>query len=291
MLTPDQVASYQSKGYITVPGIIGAGQIAELRRVTDEFVEKSRQVTEHTADYDLEPGHTPETPQLRRLKRPEELHPAYDRVFRDARILDMVAQLVGPDVRHFGGKLNMKSAGFGSPVEWHQDHAFGPTRSNDDILAVGLAIDPMSLENGCMTVVPGSHKGPIFDHYQDDIFAGAVTEPDFKPEPVVPLLLEAGDISIHHGRLLHASALNRTPDRPRRFYLLQYCAADCWPQPLAPEEVEGFKTHMLRGTLPEAPRFADDIPDIPRPAQPRAGRGGSIYEQQTHLRQRLSEKA
>ena len=182
MLTPDQVASYQTKGYITVPGIIGASQIAELCRVTDEFVEKSRQVTEHTADYDLEPGHTPETPQLRRLKRPEQQHPAYDRVFRDNRILDMVEQLVGPNVQEFGGKLNMKCAAYGSPVEWHQDFAFGPQRSNDDILAVGVAIDPMTPENGCLLVVPGSHQGKIYDHFtEDDVFAGAVSEPDFDP--------------------------------------------------------------------------------------------------------------
>jgi phytanoyl-CoA hydroxylase len=290
MLTPEQVAFYHANGYTTVPNILPDAELAELRQVTDEFVDKSRQATDHTAEFDLEPGHTPEAPRLRRLKHPESLHPAYDRVFRNEHIIDMVAQLVGPDVRHFGGKLNLKSAGFGSPVEWHQDYAFGSTRSNDDMLAVGVAIDDMTPENGCMLVVPGSHKGPIFNHYQDDVFAGAVTDPDFVPDPIAPLLLNAGDISIHHGRLLHASAPNRTPDRPRRFYLLQYCAADSWTQPLSPEEREVYKTQMLRGELPESPRFVD-APPVPRPAQPRTGRGGSIYEQQTHLQQRLFEEA
>jgi len=46
---------------------------------------------------------------------------------------------------------------------------------------------------------------------------------------------------------------------------------------------------MLRGELPESPRHAD-IPPVPRPANPRSGRGGSIYEQQTHLQRRLFEK-
>ena len=73
--------------------------------------------------------------------------PAYDRVFRDNRILDMVEQLVGPNVQEFGGKLNMKCAAYGSPVEWHQDWAFYP-HTNDDILAVGLAIDDTTIENG-----------------------------------------------------------------------------------------------------------------------------------------------
>lgn len=289
MLTQEQVASYHAEGYISVPGVLSAGEIAELRQVTDEFVEKSRQATDHTDVFDLEPGHTPQAPRLRRLKFPENLHPAYDRVCRCKHILDMVAQLVGPAVRHFGGKLNMKSAGFGSSVEWHQDFAFGNTRSNDDMLAVGVAIDEMTLENGCLLVVAGSHKGPVFNHFQEDVFAGAVTDPNFEPHPVAPLQLNAGDISIHHGRLLHASAPNKTPDRPRRLYLLQYCAADCWPQPVSPEELEVFKTQMLRGELPESPRHAD-IPPVPRPANPRSGRGGSIYEQQTHLQRRLFEK-
>ena len=289
MLTQDQVASYHDKGYVTVPGALWADQVTELRRVTDQFVDKSRQATEHTSEFDLEPGHTPAAPRLRRLKSPESLHPAYDRVLRCEHILDMVAQLVGPAIRHFGGKLNMKSAGFGSPVQWHQDYAFGNPRSNDDILAVGVAIDDMTPKNGCLLVVPGSHKGPIYNHYQDDVFAGAVTDPDFQPNPVEPVQLNAGDISIHHGRLLHASAQNTTRDRPRRLYLMQYCAADCWPQPVFPEELEVYKTQMLRGELPESPRHAD-IPPVPRPANPRCGRSGSIYEEQTHLQRRLFQK-
>ena len=71
----------------------------------------------------------------------------YDRAIRHPRILDIVEQLVGKGVRTNGNKLNMKSAGFGSAVAWHQDWAFYP-HTNDDILAVGIAIDDMMLENG-----------------------------------------------------------------------------------------------------------------------------------------------
>ena len=285
MLTREQVDSYHADGYITVAHVLSPDEIAELRRVTDEFVEKSRQVVEHNGDFDLEPGHTPQTPRLRRLKHPESLHPVYDRVFRSEAILDMVAQLVGPAVRHFGGKLNMKSAGFGSPVEWHQDFAFG-SRTNDDILAVGVAIDDMTVENGYLLVVPGSHKGPIYNHYQGDVFVGGVTESDFEPDEVAPVQLAAGDISIHHGRTLHASAPNKTPDRPRRLYLLQYCAADAWPMNPLPEDMEVFNATMLRGEAPEAPRY-EEVPPVPRPDNPLVGRTGSIYEQQTLLQRRL----
>ena len=99
--------------------------------------------------FDLEPGHTAAHPQLRRLKSPAAEDPVYDRTLRHDTILDIVAQLIGPTIRTNGNKLNMKSAGFGSEVEWHQDWAFYP-HTNDDILAVGVALDDMMLENGCL---------------------------------------------------------------------------------------------------------------------------------------------
>ena len=290
MLTQDQIESYHTDGYITVAGVISAEELAKLRSVTDHFVDLSRQATDHTDQFDLEPGHCFETPRLRRLKTPENLHPAFDRVFRDDTIIEMVAQLVGPAVRHFGGKLNMKSAEFGSPVEWHQDFAFA-ARTNDDMLAVGVAIDDMTPENGCLLVVPGSHRGQIYNHFQDDDFAGAVTDPDFEPGNVVHVELAAGDISIHHGRTLHASAPNTTTDSPRRFYLLQYCAADAWRISLDPPDgdMDAFNALMLRGNPPAEPRHVE-TPPVPSPDKPRSVLSGSIYESQSMLKRRLFDK-
>ena len=72
----------------------------------------------------------------------------------------------------------MKSGGFGSPVEWHQDWAWYPF-TNDDLLVVGICMDDMIEENGCLLAIPGSHKGRILNHHQDGCFVGGVTEPDF----------------------------------------------------------------------------------------------------------------
>ena len=126
MLTQAQIDSYRTNGYLGVENVLSAQEVAELRRVTDEFVEKSRHVTEHTDVFDLEPDHTPEAPRLRRIKDPGAHHSVYDHVCRHEGIVDIVAQLVGPNVRLSASKLNMKSAGFGSAVEWHQDWAFQP---------------------------------------------------------------------------------------------------------------------------------------------------------------------
>ena len=290
MLTQEQVAFYHTNGYIVVENVISAKDITELCKITDEFVDKSREVTEHTNVFDLEPEHTPEAPQLRRLKNPVTLHPIYDRMLRHHYILDSVAQLLGPNVRYDTSKLNMKSAGFGSPVEWHQDFAFATPVTNDDMLSVGLAIDDMTQENGCLLFIPRSHKGPIYDHHQNDVFVGGITDPDFRPDNAVPIEVKAGGITIHHTRTLHASAPNLS-GKSRRLLLLQYSAADTLAQrPIT--DWDALDAAMLRGVQVREPRYAD-TPPVPRPDNPRpSGRGGSIYEIQTLLaKKRVSENA
>ena len=287
MLTQEQIDFYQTNGYIVVENVISAKDIAELRKITDEYVDKSREVTEHTNVFDLEPGHTPESPQLRRIKNPVALHPIYDRMLRHDYILDSVAQLIGPNIRYDTSKLNMKSAGFGSPVEWHQDFAFAADVTNDDMLSVGLAIDDMTRDNGCLLFIPGSHKGPVYNHHQNDVFVGAITNPDFRPDNAVPIEVKAGGITIHHTRTLHASAPNLS-GQSRRLFLLQYCAADVLSS-LPITDWTGLDAAILRGEQVREPRYTD-IPSVPRPDNPRPGRGGSIYEIQTLLvRKQVSE--
>ena len=284
MIAQEQIAFYRNNGYIGVEGVLSDGEVAELRRVTNEFVEKSRQVTHNDEVFHLEPGHTPEHPRLRRLKMPADQHPVYDRTLRHDGILDIVARLIGPAIRQNGHKLNMKSPEFGSPVEWHQDWAFYP-HTNDDLLAVGVAMDDMSLENGCLMVIPGSHKGPVYDHHQKGVFVGAVTDPRFNPHGATPIELKAGGISIHHVRALHGSAPN-TSNHPRRLLLFQYCAVDAWPL-AGVNDWGAFNSRILRGEPTHQPRLADVPVRIP---MPQAERQGSIYEVQSLLDQPLFRK-
>ena len=277
-LTKDQIEFYREKGYLGVEGVFSTAEVEELQRVTDEFVEKSRSVTEHDDVFDLEPDHTPEFPKLRRLKYPPSQHEVYDRALRNDRVLDIVSQLVGTEaVRGHGSKLNIKAADFGSPVEWHQDWAFYP-HTNDDMLAVGVCIDEMSEENGCLLIIPGSHKGPVLDHHLDGRFAGAVTEPDFDDSTAEKVELPAGGISLHHVRVLHGSLPNRSPN-PRRLLLFEYAAGDAWP--LRGSDWDAFCGSFVRGEPSNQVR----VTEVPvRLALPVALRGGSIYENQSVLR-------
>jgi phytanoyl-CoA hydroxylase len=285
MLTKDQIESYRERGYLGVEDVFTAAEVAELSSVTDEFVEQSRQVTEHTEIFDLEPDHTAEVPKLRRLKSPASHHPVYEKALKNDKVLDIVSQLVGTEgVRYNGHKLNIKGADFGSPVEWHQDWAFYP-HTNDDLLAVGICIDEMTEENGCLMVMPGSHRGPVLDHHQDGHFVGAVTDPAFDDSAAEKVELPAGGISIHHVRALHGSLPNRS-SKARRLLLFQYASDDSWP--LMGSDWESYCSGFLRGTPGNRPRVTG-VPvqlSLPKPLKE-----GSIYETQTALKASTFKRA
>ena len=283
MLNAEQIAFYHDKGFLTVENVLTSAEVAELRRVTNKFVDKSRAVSANDEVFDLEPNHSPDNPRLRRLKNPILHHPLYDQMLRHEAILTMVEQLIGPGLRTNGTKLNMKPPSHGSAVEWHQDWAFYP-HTNDDLLAVGIAIDDMTEENGCMLMAPGSHKGTLFSHHQQGLFVGAVTEPDFAPDDIESITVKAGGISIHHARTLHASTPNHS-SQPRRLLLFQYCSLDSWP--LLGASFEDYRASIIRGQPSLRPRMETAPVIIPLPTPERAG---SIFEIQDAMQDKAMAK-
>jgi phytanoyl-CoA hydroxylase len=277
MLSDAQRAAYDRDGYIVVPDVFSPAEIDELRRVTDDFVRESARIAANDAVYDLEDSHTPEEPRVRRLKAPHLIHPAYFGASRNARVVAILKDLWGT-VRFDTGKLNMKSAGYGAPIEWHQDWAFYP-HTNEDLAAVGIMIDDVSLENGPMMVVPGSHKGPIHDHHgPNGRFCGAMDPEncDIDLSRALPCLGKAGSVTVHHVRAVHGSATNFS-GRQRRFLLYQYRAADAWPLLGLKEGIDKFNEQLLVGEPSLSPRLAPVPVRMPLPP---AEHQGSIYENQ-----------
>ena len=185
----------------------------------------------------------------------------------------------------------MKAAGYGAAVEWHQDWAFYP-HTNDDLCAVGVMMDDCAIENGPLLCVPGSHKGPVFDHHSDGYFCGAIDPetPGLALETAKPCIGPAGSISIHHARTIHGSALN-TSDKMRRLLLFQYRAADAWPLvgALQPKSWEAWQALLLCGDDdPVVPRVTEVPVRLPSPA---AKHAGSIYENQRGLKKSYFGKA
>ncbi len=284
MLSREQVEEYNRVGAIVVPDVLSAAEVAELQRVTDEFVERARQVTAHDDVYDLEDTHRPEEPRVRRIKTPHAHHRAYGDLVSHPGIIAVLQSLWGPNIRFDTAKLNMKSAGFGAAVEWHQDWAFYP-HTNDDLAAVGVMMDDMELENGPLMIIPGSHTGPIFDHHFEGKFCGAMDpargEVDYAS--AVPLTGKAGSITVHHVRAVHGSAPNLS-DRDRRLLLFQFRAADAWPLLGFPQGLEAYDALMAAG---EADSITPRLTPVPvRLPLPPADLAGSIYENQKGLKNR-----
>jgi ectoine hydroxylase-related dioxygenase (phytanoyl-CoA dioxygenase family) len=287
MIAEQDIAFYRENGYLVVTDVLSAAEVADLRRVTEEFVENARSRTTHDEIYDLEDSHSAAEPRVRRIKTPHQWHESYARAVAQPNILAVLQQLWGPAIRFDVSKLNLKAAGYGAPVEWHQDWAFYP-HTNDDLAAVGIMLDDVDETNGPLIVIPGSHQGPILDHHDDQgFFCGAIDpargECDFGE--AVKLTGPAGSITIHHARTIHGSATN-TSGRPRRLLLHQYRAADAWPI-LGVPDYAAWRNLLLCGEECE-PRLAPTPIRLPLPP---AAHQGSIYENQRSRKSRFFQTA
>lgn len=288
-LSQEQIEFYDQNGYLLLENQIPNSYIERIRDEVARFQEEARSLQESNDRIDLEESHTPLDPRIRRVKLPHLISAVIRELLFSDHVLAPARDLLGPDIRLHTTKLNMKSANYGAPIEWHQDFAFYP-HTNDDVLAIGVIIDDMVEENGPLMVFPGSHKGPIHEHHVDDIFAGAMSleENGYNPDNAVKLLGSAGSISIHHGRIVHGSALN-TSDQDRRLLFLEMMAADAFPvmgSMTKFNSIEEYNERMLCGTPTRQPRMANVPVRIPQP-QPDLNR--SIYEIQSSLNKRTFE--
>ena len=181
-LTDAQVKAFWDTGCITLENAVTPQQLADMRSDFESWVEESRS---HDAPYgemldgrprfDVDPDHSAEHPSLRRVASPTELSDAYLGVVTSSAMTDMVAELIGPDIRFHHSKINSKLPHTSTMVKWHQDFTFDP-HSNDDLVTALLFLDEVTQENGPLMVAPGSHKGPLLSLCQNGVFTGAVSE-------------------------------------------------------------------------------------------------------------------
>ncbi len=229
MLTDDQKAFYDLNGYLMVDNVVSADQLRQLQTVTDALIEASRAVSESNEVYDLDKGHSADTPRLTRIKLPHKRDPIYHEVLTRSGVTQVLTDLLGPDTTLITSKLNTKAPGGGAAVEWHQDWAFYP-HTNDDLLAFGLLLEDVDVDNGPLMAIPGTHKGPILSHHMNGVFCGAIDpdDPLFERDKAVTLTGKAGSMTVHHARTLHGSAPN-VSDRARKILFFEMAKADAWP--------------------------------------------------------------
>lgn len=286
MLSATQRAFYEENGYLKVENMVTQEQLAELRRITHDLIDQYRGATESNDTFELDKGHSADTPRLTRIKLPHKQHPYFWEILKNSALTDVLTDLLGPDTMIQTSKLNTKAPGGGAAVEWHQDWAFYP-HTNDNMLAFGLLLEDVSLENGPLQVIPGTHKGPILSHFANGVFCGAVDpdDPLFEGDRAVTLTGKAGDMTVHHARVLHGSAPNLS-DRNRMILFYECHAADAWPLLGAGSYIhslgqaklwDDLNDRLITGNLCLTPRMVDLPVSIPLPPAPDAS---SIFRSQ-----------
>jgi len=281
ILSAAEVDSYWTNGYLFLNDALTPAQLDGLTTAFAEWVRESRThdapwgtTFDNRARFDLEVDHSPERPALRRVASPIEISDAYLAVMRDNRALDAVAQLIGPNVEFNNAKVNSKQPGSATQVKFHQDFMFQP-HSNEDLIAVLFFLDDVTLDNGPLEVIPGTHRGPLFDHWHDGVYTGAVA-PEVMTEhaaAAVPMFGPAGSACLMHTRLLHGSAANLT-DQPRTLFICEYRAEDSKPLQVnhIPSIYQGEVVRGERSNRVRCSSYEMEFPEVPT--------GASFFNQQ-----------
>ncbi len=261
VLTQAQREHYFEQGYVGVPDLVPAETLAELIDVTNDFVDASRRETQAGHIFDIGPGHSSESPVLRRLKRPDDQHEAYWR-FASGLMADVAADLAGPDVVFHHSKLNFKWFDETDTVKWHQDIQFFP-HTNYNVFTIGCYLADTDMTNGPLAVLPGSHQGPLFDQYDENgDWAGCLNQADAATIDMTRadyLTGPAGTITIHNCRTAHYSPSSKSPE-PRPLLLNCYTSGDAKPYTPHPDP----SSHTYEVVRGETSRWARHDP---RPCQ------------------------
>ena len=148
-----------------------------------------------------------------------------DEIIHHPALLDAVEDLIGPDILCWGTVLFIKEPESPAFVSWHQDLTYTPIEPHDGVTA-WLALSPSNREAGCMRMLPGSHLGgmrhQIDTFHEDNILTRGQCIEGIDPSAAADLLLEPGQISLHHGRTIHGSMPNRSRDRRIGVAIQQY---------------------------------------------------------------------
>lgn len=272
-LTPDQIDAFCRDGTIAAENAVTPAQLAALRREFDAWWEESRahdrnygEMIDGRPRFDLQiPGHSKEAPLLRRVNSPTEMSEAYLDVVINSRIPDMVADLIGANVKFHHSKINAKLPGANTEVKWHQDFPFTP-HSNDDLVTALLALDDVDETNGPLVSALGSHTDGIAEIWHDGKFTGVAGDAAARAweTRAKTFTMKAGSVCLMHTKVGHSSGPNRGT-RPRRLFIAVYSAEDAIPLSLNPLPskhegliVRGEKTGRVRSIpfemkLPQRP--------------------------------------
>lgn len=145
---------------------------------------------------------------------PDRLLPSFDQLIRHPRLLAAASQILGPDLMVWSAGLFSKPSHSEKIVSWHQDLTYWGLDDAQE-LTIWVALSPSTVESGCMKFVPGSHKQRLVKHVDtfDEnnlLTRGQEVAVTVDESCAVPVVLRAGQASLHHGHLIHASGPNQS---------------------------------------------------------------------------------
>ncbi len=197
----ESLAKYEQDGYAIFRNVIDRDLIQEA--------------SDHIAWLlETNPGYTPELLTQDLITN----DPFWVRLISDDRLLDIAEMFIGPNIDLFASHYLVKPAFTGKLVKWHQDAVFWPLEPME-VVTLWLAIDESTTENGCVRLIPGTHKTET-DLSKMDIFEidkngqiGGRNTPEVDESKAVDMVLQPGDVEVHHPMMFHASNANTSPKR------------------------------------------------------------------------------
>jgi phytanoyl-CoA hydroxylase len=228
----EQVRFFVENGYLAVPDLVTAAEIEALRRDTVAIARG-----EYACD-NLQPlpASMPDEEVLRNIlciHQPHFISPVIEKHVRHPLICGVLSQITAAHLPYWDGSVKcMQSMLFVKPPQfqgqaWHQDEIYIPTRDRS-LVGAWTAMDDATLENGCLRVIPGSHRTgylyPQREHNDPDEFDFAPESHGFEESDEVPVEVKAGTVVFFNGYLLHRSFKNRS-NVYRRVLVNHYCNA------------------------------------------------------------------
>jgi len=270
-LTPDQIMRYHRDGSLLAPGLFEADEVDLLLRSARE----DRALDAHSfGRADGEGGKV----RLSLWNHPGE--GIYGMFARCRRVVDACEQILDDEVYHYHSKMIMKDARVGGAWAWHQDYGYWYQNGVlfPNLVSVFIALDPCTPANGCLQVIPGSHRLGRIDHVLTGEQAGADperVERVLERLPLVHVEMRPGDALFFHPNLLHRSDRNTSPE-PRWSMICCYNARknDPYRESHHPRYTPLVKVDDGRVREVGIRRFADDSGDLAwlDPDRDRSGR-------------------
>lgn len=225
MLTAEEKAFYEANGYLAYEGLLTHAEVDALLSRVEKIVEDPPPGVRMQTEPGIVRGEAEADSKLNSLRKIELLVENDDLFLSLARhpnILPRIQSILGEHVKMFRDALMMKPAHHGSEKPYHQDSAYWPIEPMN-LCSIWIALNDATLENGCMRVIPGSHKQGVIEHKHARDFQIDESAVDVSQEVCVPL--KKGGVLFFHSLTLHATSPNESP-YPRRAMIVSYMSGD-----------------------------------------------------------------